>query len=50
MAEIVNGWYLSQKNGEWQAVCKGEIGIRHKDHHVVYEWARWNAPSKGNKK
>lgn len=50
MAEIVNGWHLSQSGGQWQAVCKGEIGIRNKDYSTVREWARYNAPKKGNQK
>lgn len=40
--EVVNGWTISQRNGEWQAVKNGVRGYSHSVKEYVLAFARTN--------
>lgn len=40
MADVINGWTISQRDGKWQAVnSKGQVGISNLSEMVVRAWA-----------
>ena len=51
MAEKINGWTISQRDGKWQAVnSEGTVGIAHFEHDTVVNFCRRTDPKNYMKK
>lgn len=45
MAVQINGWSISQRGGQWQAVnSDGVVGLTHNDKHIVEAFAKKTNP------